>query len=250
MNISYFINKDELFPILKSNKFGIELTEFINEDRLINYRDYIDDTKDELKEIDEIALHGPFINLSVCSSTLEIRELTKLQYNYIYEIAKELGGKHIIVHLGYNPEKDEIRGSLENAIWFWQQFLFGKDDINFYVENVMEEDCNLLLELCDRVNRSNFKICLDIGHVNKNSYYSVENWIQQLNNRIGYVHLHNNNGKEDEHKGIINGTADIKQILDNLLVYASDAIWSLETSEVIESLEWLYENNYILPDIN
>ncbi len=248
MNISFFIDKDELFSILGKYNFGIELTEFISKDRLFNYKANIANAIKDLKEIDEIALHAPFDNLSPCSSIKKIKEMTELQYTYIYEIAEKLGATSIIFHTGYNPNKDSFENSLKNAVRFWQKFTYGKEHINFYIENLLEQNCAFQLQLHDKVSRPNLKICLDIGHSNKNSPYSVEEWIQQLNNRIGYVHLHNNNGIEDEHKGINNGTANIRHILDNLLLYAPNAIWTLETSEVTESIEWLFQNEYIFID--
>jgi sugar phosphate isomerase/epimerase len=49
------------------------------------------------------------------------------------------------------------------------------------------------------VNRKNFGICLDIGHVIAYSKFSLEDWISNLGNRIKYIHLHWNNGTSDDH---------------------------------------------------
>ena len=76
----------------------------------------------------------------------------------------------------------------------------------------------------------------------------------KLGDRIGYLHLHNNHGKQyiqdfnnDEHLGITNGTIDIKQVLSLLEKYAPNSIWSIEakTKYLEESITSLQEFGYI-----
>lgn len=244
LNLSYFTSKDILFPLLRKHDFGIEITQFINREMLFNYKHYTPEVILELKGIHPIALHGPFKNLSACSSDKNIREETFIQYDLIYQIAHELGAKDIVLHTGYDPMQDNFEEALGNSVWFWRRFLQNKIDVSFYLENVMEKDHEFLLKLHDRIDQSNFKICLDIGHVNKNSKHALSDWIKQLNKRIGYVHLHNNYGVNDDHNGIDNGNIDIKRTLNSLLQYAPEAVWSLETEALDRSIEWLKENGY------
>lgn len=247
MNISYFIAADVLFPLVKKYGYGIELTRFINKEILDNYKIYLSETIADVSGIEEVVLHAPFDNLSACSNDGYIVEDTNKYYQLMYDLAQALGAKGIVYHTCYEPSVHDFNKALKQSVTFWTRFfLEGKDDIIFYMENVMEQDYHFQLELYEQVNRPNFKICLDVGHVNKkNSICPITHWIKELNHAIGYVHLHNNNGINDEHNAINDGSLDMRQTLDSLLKYAPNAIWSLETEGVIQSIDWLKEHHYI-----
>ena len=95
------------------------------------------------------------------------------------------------------------------------------------------------------MNHPAFSVCLDIGHVNANSDLQVSDWITGLGNIIGYVHLHNNNGKFDDHFGLHRGTIDIKSVLNLLKENSSNVICSLETNDLEESFKWLEQNQLL-----
>ncbi len=244
MNISYFITADVLFPLLKKYGYGIELTRFISKEILDNYKIYLSETISEVLGIEEVMLHAPFDNLSACSSDRYIIEETNKYYQLIYQLAQALGAKGVVYHTSYEPNVHNFTQALKQSVTFWSGFLKGKDDIMFYIENVMEQDYHFQLELYKQVNRPNFKICLDVGHVNKNSISTIVQWIKELNSAIAYVHLHNNNGVNDEHNAINDGSLNMGQTLECLLTYAPNATWSLETEGVQQSLNWLNEHNY------
>ena len=65
------------------------------------------------------------------------------------------------------------------------------------------------------------KYNLDLGHLNvsvgnKTLGMSLDDFIEKVKDKIVYIHAHNNNGKEDEHTGLDNGTLDWKHVLDML----------------------------------
>lgn len=245
MNISYFTTADILFPLLKKHGYGIELTRFINKQILKDYTCYLSETLAEISGIKEVMLHAPFHNLSVCTSNKDILKETKKYYQLIYQLAQALEAKGIVYHTTYNPRMHDFTEALRQAAFFWNDFIDGKEDTMFYIENVMEEDYHFQLELYKQVNQPHFKICLDVGHVNKRSSRSIVDWITSLDDAIGYVHLHNNDGMKDEHNAIYDGSLDMQQTLDCLLSVVPQATWSLETEGVIQSVNWLKVNNYI-----
>lgn len=62
---------------------------------------------------------------------------------------------------------------------------------------------------------------LDLGHINiahrlKYFNYSIDDFINKIKDRIVYIHLHNNNGKKDQHISLKKGTLNWKHILDLL----------------------------------
>jgi sugar phosphate isomerase/epimerase len=64
---------------------------------------------------------------------------------------------------------------------------------------------------------------------------------------LGYVHIHDNHGKEDEHLGLGAGTVALEEVLSLLQTESPRAIWALETQvEALEdSLEWLGNNGLL-----
>jgi sugar phosphate isomerase/epimerase len=119
-----------------------------------------------------------------------------------------------------------------------------------HLENVYKNEPNALNELVERVNEvfqdNLLTICLDVGHVNANSSRTMEEWIIKLGDWIGYVHLHSNNGVLDDHWELGKDMIDIALVLDLLLVYSTNAIWTIETpvDGLEPSLLWLQKKSY------
>ena len=141
----------------------------------------------------------------------------------------------MVLHNGYFPGTSYEPKWIERTINFWKDFLKDKD-ITICLENQFELDSDMLIKIIDGVNDSRLKVCLDIGHAHANSNMKVEDWIETLNDRIAYYHLHNNHGKQDikdhnndEHLGLNYGTIDIKNVLEYANKYSPNAIWSLES---------------------
>jgi sugar phosphate isomerase/epimerase len=63
------------------------------------------------------------------------------------------------------------------------------------------------------------------------------------------VHIHDNNGKKDEHLAIGDGGIPIKRVLDALETQSKEALWALEQAvedDLIRSFEWI-RKNYLKP---
>ena len=242
--------------LCKINNLGMEIQGL--------YNPYIEDKEEILKRYKKIlpeiiggkSYHAPFWDLNLGTKIKELQEAMMNIYNEAYSYAKELNCTEIVIHSNYKPGTDWYSGWISRAKTFLEAFLKDKDDsITICIENQFESDSELLMKLIDEVNDSRVKICLDIGHVNANSNMPVEEWIETLNNRIAYYHLHNNHGKQtiygynkdDEHLAINNGTLDIKKTLELAEKYSPDAIWNIECKvEFLEdSIKCLKELSYI-----
>ena len=109
-----------------------------------------------------------------------------------------------------------------------------------------DKDISVLKELVDKVNNNIFSICLDIGHANCYSNQSLEEIIELLGNRIGHLHLSNNNGKKDSHCGFNNGNINVINTLNLIDKYCNDPSMTIEVTdfnEAIESIEFIMERN-------
>jgi len=199
------------------------------------------------------AMHGPFGDLCFGSFDRLIREATRQRFEYAYEISRMLGCRHIILHHGYVPGTSNPPNWIKRGKVFWDDFLTDKsDDTVFHIENVLEHTPELMAEMVSVVGSPHFDICLDVGHAHCNSKTPVIDWVVQLNEKIGFVHLHNNHGRRDhdrldEHLGFTKGTLDFEEVCRALEEYAPNAIWGIETNldEMEESILWLNENGFL-----
>jgi sugar phosphate isomerase/epimerase len=112
----------------------------------------------------------------------------------------------------------------------------------------MDRTPELLSELVRRIDSPLLDIALDIGHAHAYSNTTSSKWVESLKGQIGYVHIHDNHGQEDEHLALGEGNIPLIETLDAISRYAPDAVWSLETGgqRMLRSIEWLKNKCYLI----
>ena len=93
------------------------------------------------------------------------------------------------------------------------------------------------------INKDNFSLCIDIGHINAYSKVDLIEWIDNLSYKINHIHLHNNYGDKDSHLGIYKGDINVIEILKLLHEKNNDIIIYLE--ELEKSLDILLKEGFI-----
>lgn len=73
-----------------------------------------------------------------------------------------------------------------------------------------------------------FTTCMDTGHVNKGGAESVGEAIRILGKDISCLHLHDNNGKADNHRPLFCGTTDWNDALDAFDEIGYEGVYNLE----------------------
>mgnify|MGYP004548202273 CR=1 FL=1 len=104
-----------------------------------------------------------------------------------------------------------------------------KDDLEIVMENVLDEDWRLLLDVYKQVNHPKFKLCLDMGHAHCYSEESVLQWSEELAPYITHVHIHDNMGDRDAHKGLGTGNIPWEKVL-RILPQTEKRSWTVECS--------------------
>ena len=240
---------DVILEMAKRQKVGIEIQTFENP-LIKNVKKHIAYQKEQTKDIKHKSLHAPFWDLNLGSAMPNIRKETMKWFNYAYKIAKEMGCDSLIVHNGYVPYTAHVSDWVQKAEIFWKEFFADKDDsITVMIENMVELDSSVMIQVIDAVHDKRLKACLDVGHANGNSDMSVEDWIKTLGKRIGYLHLHNNQGKissvhNDVHAGFDDGTIDFKKVIKLIKQYCPKAIVAVESRIVCSEadVEFLKKN--------
>lgn len=163
----------------------------------------------------KVIFHGPFTELTPAAIDNRAIDLMETRYKETLDIARVFGVKDIVLHDGYIPLIYQKSWHIKKSVEFWKRFLESEtDDFTFYIENVFDDEPLTLTEIIDKVDRDNFKICLDVGHANcMTKDYSVEDWIEVMGERIGHFHLHNNDKLGDQHSTFNEGSMDMAGIL-------------------------------------
>ncbi len=239
---------DLIAPMCRKLNCGIEIQEFHDPRKTIKDSLIHDKYGGLARDVSPIALHGCFWDLCPGSTDAMVREVAGKRFEQSYEAALKTNAAHVVYHHGYVPGTTGHEAWIRQCASFWQGFTSGKPNtMHFYIENMLEQDAELLLQVVRRIDRENVRALLDIGHAHCNSPADVLSWIDVLGNSIGYVHLHDNNGKSDEHLSLGVGTMPMLDVCNALEERAPDAIWTIETypGSVLGSLQWLGTHGFL-----
>ncbi len=175
-------------------------------------------------------VHAPFADLSPGGFDKKIVAISRERIKRAVELAQLLEALGVVCHPGF--DKWRFQGSeqlwLDTSIETWSEVL--KDtDKNFPVilENIFEDEPSTLVTLFSYFKDKNLWFCFDTGHFNLFSKISVEEWLLPLKDRLKEFHLHDNNGKSDEHLPIGAGTFPFRS-LKQMIKQVKNPIFVLE----------------------
>jgi sugar phosphate isomerase/epimerase len=233
----------EIRELLQKYNTGVEIQPFCNPKNLDKPDNIMDDVLKCISGTKRKSLHAPFFGMNPSCLDYKVRDVAAERFSQAYAIGKKLNVSNMVFHTGYSfyfkPTPDMVRRFGE----FWNDFLRDKeDDIEIHFENVFEQRWEYLKEFIDTIDSKKVSICLDLGHVNANSDQDIETWVKGFKDKIKYVHIHNNYGDTDSHYGLKRGTIDMYRALNLLKEYSGNAIWTVETPEIEESIKWLTDN--------
>lgn len=239
---------ENALEVIRENHLNIELDHLCISENL----DHPEKTLLEMQKDMEISqakgaiIHGPYTELNPSSIDPKAIELTMLRYQQAYAICKDIQIPKMVVHSGFIPKAYYPGWHTEKSILFWKRFLEDKSaDFHLYIENVFEAEPFMLRDIIDGIGDDRVQICLDVGHANASSdgRYDVYDWIQELGDRIGHVHLHNNQGEQDEHAPVFQGSMDMREVISRLEQACEGKVtYTIESRTCKDSVEWLEEN--------
>lgn len=242
-------NYIEISALCKQYGVSVNIDTFSDTDVYDFFHEEVNRNLTSYHDVKIVSIHGPYKDLCLGSKDKLIREATMARFEYAYKITTLLSCPNIILHHGYIPGTSLPSNWVKRAKIFFNEFLSDKDNsISIHIENQFEDTPVLISEVVSAVDDNRLKICLDVGHANCNSKTPVLNWIEQLNDKISFVHLHNNDGLVDQHLDLTSGTIDFKEICFALEKYAPNCIWAIETNNLDDtekSIQWLIDNHYL-----
>ena len=182
------------------------------------------------------SIHAPFNDINIASLNESVREMSVIELIKIMNMASELDIKTVTIHPGLYSMV--VSGLEDKSIMAAKRSLRTLDrmaqecGVRLCVENMpgfrffLGQTAEQMSELLEG---TNLPICLDIGHANTTG--QLNEIIETLGSRIMNVHIHDNDGKQDQHLTIGEGTVDFDDCLKRLSSYGGRYIIECKTLE-------------------
>lgn len=191
-------------------------------------------------------VHAPFIDMDLGSSDDLLVFRVRSRLMKILDIADILRPDSIVIHPGYDPnrDKDDFKTWWNTAFETIDQVASAAQrfELNLAFENVNDTTPVFLKKVVDHFARYDVGVCLDIGHLNVFSRVSTRQWIETLGRAIRHVHLHDNAGESDDHLALGEGAIDFAEFLAALEEHNISPCYTIEntsTEDVESSLSYL-----------
>lgn len=181
-----------------------------------------------------LTFHGPYFDIehSAPKGTEEYEYAMECVMKTL-ELSKELGIKYFVFHHSnkeIDPDKtDMIKESNKNldeitdiAKDYGVEILIENAGVNQRKNALLNED-EFIVVCLEKPN----PVLIDVGHVHANGW-NIERVIVSLKDKIQSYHLHNNDGKHDEHNRIEDGTFDYDRFFELYKEHTPEADLILE----------------------
>lgn len=199
------------FHFLRDKYLPAVLSEKINPEVAINHRDLEIYPREAFRDVGEklqeaglrVTIHAPFLDLRPGAIDPQIRRVTVTRITQVLDLAVFFRPVSIVCHAAFDEryypsgEKQWLCNSLET----FQSFLPQVEALNcpICVENVYEKEPTILRSLLDRVNSPYMRFCFDTGHHNVFAEAPVGFWIDMMSPYLTQLHIHDNQGVNDQH---------------------------------------------------
>lgn len=177
-------------------------------------------------------LHAPFHDMLPGAQDKRVLQAVREKLRRCFELIEVFKPRSVVCHLGYLDcihsynQQEWLATSLET----WRQLLDVAEQHSTPImfENTYESNPfphKLILEALDS---QLARFCLDVGHLLTFTQVSWPEWLATLEQWLGQLHLHENDGLRDEHLPIGRGNFDFQGLFSHLKLKNIDPIITLE----------------------
>jgi sugar phosphate isomerase/epimerase len=195
----------------------------------------------------EFSVHAPYADTNLSADDDLIREWVLKRIRASIRFASELEAKYIVIHPGWTTATEPfMRGrswSLNIRSLRWLHKYAGDYGVDCLLENVPNSTPYLLVtvddfRLFDEEMTPQLNYVLDVGHAHLQG--EVFDFIDMLGPKIKHVHVSDNEGLQDQHLPIGEGTVDWKVVMGALKKSGFDGWVVVESyNNMVESLSYL-----------
>ncbi len=182
------------------------------------------------------SVHAPICDINIASISDPVREASLKDTLDTIDAAVKLDIDRITIHPGLSSMA--VHGIEERYIPYAKESMkvLEKAAHEYYVTLAIENMPMMYFylgrkasDLQDIVDGTDLNICFDIGHANTSG--QIDAMIDTFGDRIANVHIHDNNGKQDEHLTIGDGNIDFQKVLSRLGSYKGNYVIESKTYE-------------------
>lgn len=177
---------------------------------------------DQLREHGRnVTLHAPFVDMSPGSPDPKVWALTRNRFGQVLQLVPLFKPETIVCHAGYDQKRygflKEIWAEKSLEMWGWLAESLRVEGVALMLENVYEHGPDQIRFLFENLQAQGVGFCLDTGHQAAFGRTPLETWVDVLGKYIGQLHLHDNNGKRDEHQALGRGIIDFEALFKRLV---------------------------------
>ncbi len=240
-------------PAAKENGLGLELAEFCIAENCAHPEKVSSFFKENMTYSPDLILHAPYNELLPHAIEPAVVTVAEMRYGEAYALCEKYGLQKMVVHGNFNPLLYYPEWFIDRNIKFWKKFLAEHPgNCIIVLENVMESYPSLITDIVKGVDDPRFRMCLDIGHANLHPV-APEIWLEECAPWLSHLHIHNNKGPVpgsfaaagDLHSALGNGIIEMEKLLKRANEINPDMTASLESNEIIDSVNWLKEKGFI-----
>jgi sugar phosphate isomerase/epimerase len=179
-----------------------------------------------------VTFHAPFMDLNPGAVDARVREITFHRFEQVLALTPLFRPRAVVFHPGYDRWRYDNNEDLwlENSLLTWKPLVERGESLSvkLAIENVFEDRPSSLLRLFSALDSPWVGYCLDAGHENIFSREGAARWLETLGPHLVETHLHDNNGRADEHLPLGEGRIDFAAIFAYLRKNRPGAILTLE----------------------
>lgn len=204
-----------------------------------------------------LALHLPFTDLSPGSVDPLIRDASLRRLASAFELAKVYAPEHMVGHPIYNADSWDFEPQrwAASCAEVWEEGLKEwPQHPPLFLENIFEQEPQPLAVLMQMLQHRDVGICFDVGHWHSFSrgYMrgNLELWIETLAPWIRHLHLHDNDGSMDQHKGLGRGSIDFASFFSLLAKHGASPGITFEPhseEDFFQSLAFVQQHPELFP---
>ena len=233
--------------LLRSNQMGIEITHYTNPDNLDNFDAFHPTVTQYIKGMRGISMHGSYYDMAYASGDPLIVEVTKKRFLQSIQAASFHGVNRLVFHSSYRTYYGaKPSWYIKTSIDFWKGFEHNiPDGMTVLLENVEDDNPEIFAEIVYGIDSPRICCCFDMAHAHAYSSVQLDKWIRVLGSKIEYVHMSDNDGKNDLHLPLGKGNLPLLNTINDVLKYAGDKVPFVMECDMSTSIGWIKSNKLI-----
>jgi sugar phosphate isomerase/epimerase len=217
VHIPFYLLKEKLMPMVIREGINPEISfNHLDLDRfqMTDFREAADRLSDKGLSV---TFHAPFLDLRPGAIDPKIRQVTVERLSRVFELVPLFRPRSIVCHPSFD-EKYYISCEeqwIANSVETWNSligYVQGTETV-ITMENVYERGPHQLQPFFDAIRSPHVLFCFDTGHANAFGSAPHQEWMEVLGDRLGQIHIHDNDGTTDQHLPVGEGNFPFRELL-------------------------------------